>query len=343
MLALRLHGKEDLRLEDVDVPRLEGNGVILRVRATGICATDIKAYTTGARTKVPITLGHEFAGEVIEASDKYQEYVGKRVVVNPNIFCGRCEYCLRGEHVLCPNRYTIGIDVDGSFAEYVVIPSQAFEVGGVLEIPGHLSYEEASLVEPLAACFRGQRKLMIGPGDVVAIIGAGPIGLMHLKLAKAFGAAMILMGEINERRAEIAAKLGADYVINSAKEDIEKRVMEITRGRGADVVIVAASAGAAQEDALRIVSRGGRINFFAGLPAGKEKVPINTNIIHYKQITILGTSMQTPYEFRKTLELIAAGIIDVKSLITHIFRLKEGLEAFSIASRGEGLKILIRP
>jgi len=343
MLALRLYGKEDLRLEDVDVPKLEGDGAILRVRATGICATDIKAYTTGARTKVPITLGHEFAGEIVEASEKYQEYVGKRVVVNPNIFCGKCEYCLKGEHVLCPNRYAIGIDIDGSFAEYVIIPGQAFEVGGVLEIPGHLSYEEASLVEPLAACFRGQRKLMIGPGDIVTIIGAGPIGLMHLKLAKAFGAAKIIMSEIDERRLEAAVKLGADYVINSAKEDLEKRVMEITGGRGADAVIVAVGVGAAQKDALRIVSRGGRINFFAGLPAGKEEVPINTNIIHYKQITVLGTSMQTPYEFRKTLELVAAGVIDVKSLITHMFGLKEGLEAFSTVLRGEGLRVLIKP
>ena len=343
MLALRLYGKEDLRLEDVDVPKLEGDGAILRVKATGICATDIKAYTTGARTKIPITLGHEFAGEIVEASEKYREYVGKRVVVNPNIFCGRCEYCLEGEHVLCPSRYAIGIDVDGSFAEYVAIPGQAFKVGGVLEIPSHLSYEEASLVEPLAACFRGQKKLMIGPGDVVAIIGAGPIGLMHLKLAKVFGAAKIIMSEIDERRLEIAEKFGADHVINSAKEDIEKRIMEITGGKGADAVIVAVGAGAAQKDALRIISRGGRINFFAGLPTGKEEVPINTNIIHYKQIVVLGTSIQTPYEFRKTLELVAAGVVDVKPLITHIFGLKEGLKAFSTTLRGEGLKILIKP
>ncbi len=343
MLALRLYGKEDLRLEDADVPRLEGAGAILRVRATSICATDIKAYTTGARTKIPVTLGHEFAGEIIEASEEHQKYVSKRVIVNPNIFCGRCEYCIMGEHVLCPNRYAIGIDVDGSFAEYVVIPDRAFRVGGVYEIPAHLSYEEASLVEPLSACFRGQRKLMIGPGDVVAIIGAGPIGLMHLKLAKAFGAAKVIMSEIDERRLEIAAKLGADHVINSAKEDIEKRVMEITSGKGADAVIVAVGAGSAQKDALKIVARGGRINFFAGLPAGKEEVPVNTNIIHYKQIILLGTSMQTPYEFKRTLDLVAAGIVDVKPLITHMFGLKNGLEAFSTALKGEGLKVIIKP
>ncbi|MEM0223710.1 MAG: zinc-dependent dehydrogenase [Thermofilum sp.] len=343
MLALRLHDKKDLRLESVDLPRLEGPGAILRVKAAGICATDVKAYITGARTKLPITLGHEFAGEIVEASDEYREYIGRRVVVNPNIFCGRCEYCLRGEHVLCPNRYTMGIDVDGSFAEYVMIPDRAFKVGGVCEIPSNLSYEEASLIEPLSACFRGQRKLGIGPGEVVAIIGAGPIGLMHLKLAKAFGAAKVIMSEIDDKRLEIAEKLGADYLINPAREDLEKRMHEITGGRGADVVIVAVSVGAAQRDALKIVARGGRVNFFAGLPAGKEEIPINTNIIHYKQITVLGTSMQTPFEFRRTLDLVSAGIVDLKPLITHVFGLNDGLEAFSTALRGEGLKIVIKP
>ncbi|MEM0261733.1 MAG: alcohol dehydrogenase catalytic domain-containing protein, partial [Nitrososphaerota archaeon] len=154
-----------MRLEDVPEPKLDESGAIVKVRATSICATDVKAYVTGARTKIPITLGHEFSGDVVEASEEFKNYIGRRVVVNPNIFCGRCEYCLSGEHVLCPNRYAIGIDVDGSFAEYVKIPAQAFHLGGVLEIPDHLSYEEASLIEPLAACFRGQLKLNIRPGD----------------------------------------------------------------------------------------------------------------------------------------------------------------------------------
>jgi len=343
MLALRLIGREALKLEDVDVPTLDEPGAILKVRATSICATDFKAYTTGARTKIPIILGHEFSGEIVEASGEYRDYLGKRVVVNPNIFCGRCEYCLRGEHVLCPNRYAIGIDVDGSFAEYVKIPAKAFEVGGVLEIPEDMSFEEASLIEPLSACFRGQRRLDIKPGELVAIIGAGPIGIMHLKLAKAAGASKVIISEIDERRCEVAERMGADYVINPAREDIEKRVMEITGGRGADVVIVAVGVAQAQRDALRIVAKGGRVNFFAGLPAGKEEIPINTNLIHYKQIVVLGTSMQTPYEFRKTLDLVASGVVDVKPIITHVFSLRDGLKAFETAMKAEGLKVVMKP
>lgn len=343
MLALRLHGKEDLRLEDVSEPVLKGSNAILQVKATSICATDIKAYLTGARTKIPVILGHEFSGDIIEASGPLKNYVGKRVVVNPNIFDGICVYCLSGEHVLCPNRYAIGIDVDGSFAEYVEIPEQAFRVGGVLEIPNHLSYEEAALIEPLAACLRGQMKLHVRPGDTVMIIGAGPIGLMHFLLAKVFGASKIIVSEVDDKRIETAKKIGVKYIVNPVKEDIEKRVLELTDGQGCNAVIVAVGSPHAQKDALKIVRKGGRINFFAGLPTGAEEVLVNTNIIHYKQITVLGTSMQTPIEFEKTLELVASGLVNIKPLITHEYRLKDGLEAFSKTLRAEGLKIVLTP
>lgn len=343
MLALRLHGKEDLRLENVPEPTLKDSNAILKVKATSICATDIKAYLTGTRTKVPIILGHEFAGDIVEASGPLKDFVGRNVVVNPNLFDGICEYCLSGEHVLCPNRYAIGIDIDGSFAEYVEIPGQAFQVGGVLEIPKHLSYEEASLTEPLAACLRGQLKLNIHPGDNMVVIGAGPIGLMHYMLARTFGASMIILSEVDERRIEIARKLGAVHIINPLKEDIEKSILDLTNGRGADAVIVAVGSPHAQKDALRIIRKGGRINFFAGLPPGSEEVSINTNIIHYKQITVLGTSMQTPLEFKRALDLMASGLVNVKPLITHRYSLKNGLEAFLKSLKAEGLKIILTP
>jgi len=347
MLALRFFGKQDLRLEEVEEPALEKPGAILKVKATSICATDVKAYTTGIsvfwRTKPPITLGHEFAGEIVDASGEYKDYVGKRVVINPNIFCGGCEYCTQGEHVFCADRYTIGLDVDGSFAEYVMIPDRAFKVGCVHEIPESLSYEEASLTEPLSACYRGQRKLGIKLGDVVAIIGAGPIGIMHLKLAKAAGASKVIISEIDERRCKIAESLGADHVINPMEEDLDKRILELTNSRGADAVIVAVGVGQAQKDALRVVSKGGRVNFFASLPAGKEEVQINTNLIHYKQIIVLGTSMQTPYEFKKTLDLLASGVVDVKPLITHRYSLRDGIRAFQTVMKAEGLKVVLNP
>lgn len=343
MLALKLYGKENLKVEDVEKPRLGRSEAILKVKATTICATDIKAYSYGGRTKLPIILGHEFAGDICEASEGLESYIGKKVTANPNVFCGKCEYCLSGEHVLCPNRYAIGIDVDGSFGEYVRIPSQAFQVGCVHEIPENMSYEEAALVEPLSACFRGQTKLGVKPGDVVTVIGSGPIGLMHLKLAKLFGASKVIMSEVSEHRIKMAERMGADHVVNPLKVDIEKKILELTSGRGSDAVMVAVGSPHAQRDALKVVRKGGRINFFAGLPAGIEQVSIDTNIIHYKQITVLGTSMSTPHEFKRTLDVVASGLVDVKPLITHRFELKNGLKAFSVAMKAEGLKVALIP
>jgi L-iditol 2-dehydrogenase len=343
MLAMRLYGKEDLKLVDHPKPKTKQFNAVLRVRATTICATDVKAYVTGTRTKIPVTLGHEFAGDIIEASGQLESYVGKRVIVNPDVFDGRCEYCLAGEHVFCPNRYAIGFDVDGSFAEYVEIPGQAFQVGGVLEIPDDLSYEEASLIEPLSACVRGQSKLNIRLGDIVTIFGCGPIGLMHFLLAKNSGASKVIMIGTNDKRIEMAKRLGVEYIINPAREDVDKTIHRLTSGRGSDVVIVAVGSAQAQRDALRIVRKGGRINFFAGLVTPPEEVPINTNLIHYKQLTVTGTSMHTPAEFAKALDLVSSGIIKLKPLITHSFSLREGLEAFNLSLRGEGLKVAIIP
>jgi len=162
-------------------------------------------------------------------------------------------------------------------------------------------------------------------------------------LAKTFGAAQIIISEVDDRRIETAKSLGVEYLVNPLKEDIEKAVLELTNGHAVDAVIVAVGSPHAQRDALRIIRKGGRINFFAGLPPGSEEVSINTNIIHYKQITVLGTSMQTPIEFKKTLELIASGLVNVKPLITHRYSLRDGLEAFSKSLKAEALKISLTP
>jgi L-iditol 2-dehydrogenase len=342
MIALKLYEKNNLKVENVEKPEPGPFEAILKVKSTSICATDIKAYFYGGRTKLPIILGHEFAGDIYEVGKGLEDYLGQRVTVNPNIFCGKCEYCLMGEHVLCPNRYAIGIDIDGSFSEYLKIPAQAFNVGCVQRIPPDLSYEEAALVEPLSCCFRGQNKIGVKPGDFVTIIGSGPIGLMHLKIAKFFNVSKVIISEVDEKRAKIAEEMNADYVVNPLKEDLEKKILELTDGRGSDVVIVAVGSPKAQQDALRIVRRGGKINFFAGLPS-KEAVPLDTNIIHYKQLTVLGTSMSTPYEFKKTLDIVSSKLIDVKPLITHKLKLIEGLKGFEMATKLESLKVMLYP
>lgn len=344
MKALRLHGVRDIRLEELEKPVPREGEVVLKVVAAGICATDIKAYNYGSRTKIPLTLGHEVAGIVVDAGKGREDLLNKRVTLNPNIFCGSCIYCLRGEHVLCRKRYAIGIDVDGGFAEYMVIPSAAFSVGCVHAVPEWLSLEEAALVEPFSDCLRGQLKLGLGPGDSLVVFGTGPIGLMHLLLARSLGVSKIIVCEKSEVRAKFAERFGADHVIllNDVTAVVEE-VQKLTDGEGADAVVVAVGVPDAQIEALRVVRPGGAVNYFAGLPVGFKGVEIDTNLIHYKQIKILGTSMSTPAEFKKALDMVASGRVDLKPLITIRLPLMDGVAGFTEAQRPDNLRVVLKP
>jgi L-iditol 2-dehydrogenase len=346
MRAVRLYGVKDLRVEEVEKPTINSDEFLIRVKSAIVCATDIRIYTYGdPRVKYPVILGHEFAGDIEEVGANLMEHlkVGMRVTVNPNMYCGRCRYCVTGRHELCESRYALGIDVDGAFAEYLKIPSEAFRTGGVFEVPDNLSYEEAALVEPLSACLHGQEFAQTKVGDIVVVIGAGPIGLMHVVVSKAMGASKVIVSEVDEDRLKEAVNFGADYLINPLKEDLPSKINQITGGHGADVVIVAVGSPAVQQQALSIAAKGGRINFFAGLPAGKDSVPLNTNLIHYKEIFVFGTSSQSIYDFRKTLELVSAGVLNVKRFITHRFPLDDVIKAFEAASSRAGLKVCINP
>jgi len=346
MKAVRLHGAKDLRLEDIEKPTVGPDEFLVRVKAATVCATDIRMYTFGdSRVKLPRVLGHEFAGDVekVGANLRNGLKVGMRVTANPNMYCGMCKYCVTGRHELCDSRYALGIDVDGAFAEYLRVPPEAFKTGGVCEVPDSLSYEEAALVEPLSCCLHGQEFAQTRVGDIVAVIGAGSIGLMHVVLSKAIGASKVIVSEIDDERLREAADFGADCLINPSKEDLALKISEVTDGHGVDVVIVAVGSSAAQQQALSIAAKGGRINFFGGLPAGREIVPLNTNLIHYREIFVLGTSSQSIYEFRKTLELVSTGVLDVKRFITHRFPLDETLKAFETASSRVGLKVCVNP
>lgn len=346
MRAVRLYGAKDLRVDDVEKPVVDADEFLIRVKAATVCATDIRIYTYGdPRVRFPRILGHEFAGDIVEVGANLKGFLeaGMRVTVNPNMYCGRCRYCVTGRHELCELRYALGIDVDGALAEYLKVPSEAFRTGGVCEVPDHISYEEAALVEPLSACLHGQEFAQTKVGDIVAVIGAGPIGLMHIIVSKAIGASKVIVSEVDEERLKEAANFGADYIINPLKEDLPSKVNQITGGHGADVVIVAVGSPAAQQQALYIAAKGGRINFFGGLPAGKDTVSLNTNLIHYREIFVLGTSSQSIWDFRKTLELVSAGVLKVKPFITHRFSLEDTAKAFEIASSKISLKACVNP
>jgi L-iditol 2-dehydrogenase len=245
---------------------------------------------------------------------------------------------------VCPNQVSMGYHFDGGFAEFMVVPHNVLDVDGLNRIPDGVSYAEASVAEPLACVLNGQHLARVGDGDDVVVIGSGPIGCLHVRLARARGAARVFLVDLNRERLDLAANLvRPDAAICGAETDVVDAVMKLTEGRGADVVITAAASGAAQEQALQMTARQGRISFFGGLPKDKPVVSVDSNVVHYRELTIVGANGSSPAHNKEALQLIASGAVPVADLITHRLPLADALDAFGIVARGEAIKVTIEP
>jgi len=347
MLAAVYHDLQDIRVEQVPRPTIGDEEALLRVRASSICGTDLRIYSSGHFKIPPGTsriLGHEFAGEVVEVGSLVKSLTpGVRIAIAPNIGCGACEQCIQGRSHLCPTYDAFGITLDGAFSEYMLIPKEAIQQGNIVPLPEGVSFEEAALNEPFSCCYNGSRACRIGPGDSVLIVGAGPIGVMHLFLASLSGASKVIISEMIEERLTGALEFGADLAINPAKEDLLDAIGEATDGRGVDVIIVAAPSPGAQEQALDLAAPQGRINFFGGLPQGRELINFNSNRVHYKQLLVTGTTGSSNYQYRKSMEILASRRVDLCPLISARFPLSEIAEAFALAASKEAMKVLITP
>jgi L-iditol 2-dehydrogenase len=340
MLAAKLYGKNDLRVERIPIPAINDDELLIRVKAATICGTDVRMYlngATGADAENPLVLCHEFAGDIEALGARVSNYhIGQRVAVAPNIGCGVCDRCVSGSSHHCDKLTAIGIHLDGGFAEFVRIPSAAVRLGNVTPIADSVSYAAAAVNEALSCAYSAFERYGVNPGETVVIIGAGAIGLMHSRLAKMAGAAKIILNDLSQARLAECASL-APYV-NTVKDNLYGRVMEETAGAGANVIIIACSAASAQRDALVLAALDGRVNFFGGLPKGKEMVELNTNLIHYKQISVTGTTRASHAHYRKTLDFIASGLVDADSLITHRYPLEDIQKAFENAVAAVGLR-----
>jgi threonine dehydrogenase-like Zn-dependent dehydrogenase len=290
-----------------------------------------------------IVLGHEFAG-VIEPPGSHDAALppGTRVAVAPNVGCGQCEQCARGFTNMCPDYQAFGITWDGSHTEYVRVPLAAVMHGNVLPLPDGLSSREAALIEPLACVVNGNREARIQHGDVVVVVGAGPIGLLHVQLARLSGASKVIVADTRGSRLAAAEALGAEIVVNPDEEDLESRVRRETAGRGCDVVITACSVASVQQQAIGWLAPFGRVCFFGGLPAQDALVPIDTNAIHYKNLLVTGVSGGSLGDFRIAERLISTGRIDVTKVISHEYSLAEMGPAFEQAMRQEAMKVVLR-
>jgi len=342
MLAAMIHGVKDLRVEEVPKPKVEHGEVLVKVKAATTCGTDLKIFQRGyveGVIKLPTVFGHEWAGEVVEVGEGVSwPKVGMRVRAGNSAPCLRCHMCQRGSFNLCEDMMWLW----GAYAEYIKIPARMVLVN-TQAIPSHVSFEEAAVTEPLACVLRGAEKANIKLGDSVAIIGAGPIGLLHLLTAKKMGAERIIVTDLVDERLEFARQLGADEMVNAQREDVVKKTKELTQNYGADVVIEAIGQPSTWEQALRMVRKGGTVLEFGGCPPNTE-IRVSTELLHYGDVTVIGAFHTTPTHFKKALNLIASGAINVKPLITKKMSLTKIEDAFeTLTTSKKDAKIAINP
>jgi L-iditol 2-dehydrogenase len=342
MKAAMLYGVKDLRLEDVPEPTTGAGEVLIKVKAATTCGTDLKILQRGYVEKViklPTIFGHEWAGEAIQVGKGLEwPEKGMRIRAGNSAPCLHCTMCQKGKYNLCENMIWLW----GAYAEYIKVPARMVLVN-MQEIPQHLSYEEASVTEPLACVLHGVEEARVKLGDTVAIIGAGPIGLLHLLTVKKMGAEKVVVIDLVEERLNFAQKLGADETINVGNADAVERVKQFTGGYGADVAIEAIGLPSTWEQALKLVRKGGTVLEFGGCPPGQE-IRVSTDQLHYGETTVLGSFHTTPLHFRKALNLIASRTIDVRPLITRKMKLEDIKEAFEIlATSKTEIKIAINP
>ena len=346
MRALRFYAPEDVRLEDVPEPECGADEVKLRVRNCSTCGTDVKILHNGHQNlSPPRTLGHEIAGEVVEVGANVTGWSpGDRAQVIAAVPDGNCYECRRGWMAVCENQTSMGYQYDGGFAEFVIVPRQVLKVDGLNRIPDNIGFDEASVAEPFACAINAQELVRVGDGDTVVVFGAGPIGCIHIRLARANGAERVFLIDVNaERLAMSADAVKPDEVINGREVDVVERVLELTGGRGADVVITATAANVAQEQAVRMAARRGRISFFGGLPKTNPIIALDSNLVHYRELMIMGANGSAPSHNKRALEYISSGEVPVKDLITVHLPLDRVLEAFDIVAKGEAIKVTVEP
>lgn len=337
-----LYGVKDLRVEDIELPRVGNGEVLVKVKAATTCGTDLKIFHRGYVERVirlPTVFGHEWAGEVVEVDDSLDWPVkGMRVRAGNSAPCLHCVMCQKGKYNLCENMIWLW----GAYAEHIKVPARTVLVN-MQEIPEHVSYEEAAITEPLACVLHGVEEAKVKLGDVVAIIGAGPIGLLHLLTVKKMGVEKAVIIDLVDERLSFAEKFGADETVNGNDENVVERVRQLTGGYGADVVIEAIGLPAAWEQALKLARKGGTVLEFGGCPPGTE-IKVSTESLHYGELTVLGAFHTTPLLFRKALGLITSRTIDVRPLVTRRMKLEEIKEAFEILSTTKDeIKIAINP
>ncbi len=346
MLAAVFRGPGRVALEERPRPELAEEDILVRIHAAAICGTDLKIYRGGhvfVGEGDTVVLGHELAGEIVTMGSRASGWqVGQRVSVVPNVGCGHCDVCVRGRNNMCPSYTAFGIHMDGGFQQYMHVPRHAIQAGNLIKLPDGLSYQTGALIEPLACCFNAWRGLEVTPEDRVLILGTGPIAGIFLQLATAYGARQAIVVGRRDIRLEQMRKLGATHTINNATADTVAEIMRITGGEGVDVALTCAPAPELQAQAVEVLARFGRMNFFAGLTRG-TKTQIDTNKVHYSGLTLTGSTGTSIEDYVRALRLVESGKINLMEVVTDRFPMDLSVDAIEHALSGNGLKVLILP
>lgn len=339
-------GKEQLPVLDVADPTLEAGEMLLEIDACSVCGTDLRTYRHGdAKIVPPRILGHEFCGRVVESRAPDAEVkVGDRVVMYIVLVHGSDRYVEMGRENLTPHRTTMSYHHDGAFAPRMKVPALAVRNRNLFRVTSEMTSEVMSLAEPLGCCMNAHSRLGVGLKDTVAVIGAGPIGIMHAALARLQGAQKVFVLDNNPARLAMAQRFDIDGTfLVQADGSHREAVRAATAGQGPDVVIVAVSAASAQNDALDLAARAGRVNFFAGLPKSNPVALLDVNHIHYKELVISGSFSEKKSDFQAAFALLHSGRFPADRIITHRLPLDRIGEAFPLMESGEALKVCILP
>jgi L-iditol 2-dehydrogenase len=332
------YSQNDIRIEEMSIPKISRDEVLVEMRACGICGSDLMDWYL--KNRAPFVLGHEPSGVIAEKGADVEGFdVGDRVFVHHHVACLECHYCLRGDYTLCEQFHKTNI-IPGGFAEYFKVPAPNLQID-TLKIPESVSFEEATLIEPLGCCLRAIKKCGVREGDTVAVIGAGTTGIIHIALSKIFGAEKTIISDFVDFRLQMAEKFGADVAINLQRIDLNEVVKTETDGRGVDIAVVTAPSLEAYKAALSICRKGGKLCVFAPTEPGKH-LKISPKQLFFNEIQIIPSYSTSHLETREALELIKTGKINVKNLITHRFALEDTAKAFKTAFEDkESLKVIV--
>lgn len=346
MRAIVMTAPMKMEARDVPMPKIDPHGMLVKVAACGLCGSDLRTIRSGhSKVSLPWILGHEVCGVVTETGKEYSGSwkVGDRLSIGPNTYDPGDRYCVDGLHELSAEVKEIAQAWPGGFAEYLAIPPEAVRLGNVLPVPPDLPDEIAAIVEPGSSVVHAHEKARTHLGDTVLVMGTGPIGCIHLAVARASGASQVFMCDINDDRLEMAKAFEPDALINNSREDLGARLSELTGGTGPTIVITANPAPESQIVAVEVVAKGGKVVLFGGLPHDNSCPGVDMNLIHYKNVSLIGISKFAPRHFRMSLDLLSSGQIPGDKLVTHVMPLADFDQGLNLALTGKAIKAVFKP